>query len=143
MCTRNTIRGSSGAHRLSCKQHLVRSSELETVNMCHHAKFREDQSNRSRDVAIFQFLRWWPSAILDFFKSKFLPSLGYRGSKCIIRPNFMEICQTVVQLWRFNGFQNGGRPSTWILTVATVQVVSLCDVIVQNFMAIDQTVAEI
>jgi len=55
----------------------------------------------------------------------------------------MEICQTVVQLWRFNGFQNGGRPSTWILTVATVQVVSLCDVIVQNFMAIDQTVAEI
>jgi len=35
--------------------------------MRHHAKFREDRSNRSRDIADFRFLRWRPSAILDWF----------------------------------------------------------------------------
>ena len=35
--------------------------------MRHRAKFREDQSNRSRDMANFRFSRWRPSAILDLF----------------------------------------------------------------------------
>jgi len=30
--------------------------------MCHHAKFTVDQSNCCRDMGIFQFLKWQPSA---------------------------------------------------------------------------------
>ena len=30
-------------------------------------------------------------------------------------PNFIKIGQTVAEIWRFNGFQNGGRPPCWIL----------------------------
>jgi len=33
---------------------------------------------------------------------------------CVIMPNFIKIGQTVAEIWRFNGFQNGGRPSSWI-----------------------------
>jgi len=29
-------------------------------------------------------------------------------------PNFAKIGQTVAEIWRFNGFQNGGRPPSWI-----------------------------
>jgi len=31
--------------------------------------------------------------------------------------NFIKIGQTVVEIWRFNGFQNGGRPSSSILEI--------------------------
>jgi len=40
--------------------------------MCHRAKFRENPSNRSRDMADFRFSRWRPSAILDLQKLEFL-----------------------------------------------------------------------
>jgi len=30
-------------------------------------------------------------------------------------PNFIKIGQTVEEIWRFNGFKNGGRPPSWIL----------------------------
>jgi len=29
-------------------------------------------------------------------------------------PNFIKIGQTVAEIWRFNCFQNGGRPPFWI-----------------------------
>jgi len=29
---------------------------------------------------------------------------------CAIVPNFIKIDQTVAEIWRFNCFQNGGRP---------------------------------
>jgi len=29
-------------------------------------------------------------------------------------PNFIKIGQAVAEIWRFNGFQNGGRPPSWI-----------------------------
>jgi len=32
-------------------------------------------------------------------------------------PNFIKIGQTVAEIWRFNGFQNGGRPPSWICKV--------------------------
>ena len=35
--------------------------------MRHRAKFREDRSNRSGDMADFRFSRWRPFAILDLF----------------------------------------------------------------------------
>ena len=33
---------------------------------------------------------------------------------CVNMPNFIKICQTVAEIRRFNGFQNGGRPPSWI-----------------------------
>jgi len=43
---------------------------------------------------------------------------AYRSSKRVISmPNFIKISQTVVDIWRFNGFQNGGRPPSWICLV--------------------------
>jgi len=30
-------------------------------------------------------------------------------------PNFIKIGHTVAEIWLFNGFQNGGRPPSWIL----------------------------
>jgi len=32
-------------------------------------------------------------------------------------PNFIKIGQTVAEIWRFNGFPNGGRPPSWILEI--------------------------
>ena len=46
--------------------------------MRHPAKFREDQSNRSGDIADFRFSRWRPSAILDFPKFKILTYVPVR-----------------------------------------------------------------
>jgi len=31
---------------------------------------------------------------------------------CVNMPNFIKIGQTVGEIWRFNGFQNGGRLTT-------------------------------
>jgi len=33
---------------------------------------------------------------------------------CVTVPNFIKIGQTVAEMWKFNGFQNGGRPPSWI-----------------------------
>ena len=38
----------------------------------HHAKFREDRSNRSGDMAYFRFLKMATAAIMDFGNFKFL-----------------------------------------------------------------------
>ena len=35
----------------------------------------------------------------------------------VIVPNFIKIGQTVAEIWRFNGFQNGGRPPSWICEI--------------------------
>jgi len=35
----------------------------------------------------------------------------------IILPNFIKIGQTVADIWRFNGFQNGGRPLSGIFEI--------------------------
>jgi len=37
----------------------------EEGQLCHVAKFRGDWSNGCRDMEIYQFSRWQPSAILD------------------------------------------------------------------------------
>jgi len=46
---------------------------------------------------------------------------------CVNMPNFIKIGQTFAEIWRFNGFQNGGHPPSWIceiqifLTVGAVE----------------------
>ena len=33
------------------------------------------------------------------------------------RANLIKIGQKVAEIWRFNGFQNGGRPPSWICDI--------------------------
>ena len=39
------------------------------------------------------------------------------GLICVIVPNFIKIGRTVAEIWRFNSFQNGGRPPSWICEI--------------------------
>jgi len=62
--------------------------------MCHRAKFREDQSHRSGDMADFRFFKNAAAAILDFGNFKFLtvgtlkrPELRLRAKFCRNRSN--------------------------------------------------------
>ena len=49
------------------KLEISTSGPVQRPNVRHRAKFREDRSNRSRDMADFRFSRWRLSAILDLF----------------------------------------------------------------------------
>jgi len=57
------------------------------------------------------------AAILDFQKFKILMDVACRGLICITMPNFIKIGHTVAEIWRFYGFQNGGRPPSWICKI--------------------------
>ena len=39
---------------------------VKRVEMHHHAKFRQNRSNRGRDITIFRFFKIAAAAILDF-----------------------------------------------------------------------------
>ena len=48
------------------KFEILTASMLCSANLHHYAKFRAGRSSRSGDMAVFDFSRWRPSAILDF-----------------------------------------------------------------------------
>jgi len=62
-------------------------------------------------------------------------------------PNFIKIGQTVAKIWRFNGFQDGGRPPSWILEIQIFQRSGLLGdpfcIIMPSLVQIGQTVHEI
>ena len=69
------------------------------------------------------------------------------GPICFTMPNFMKIDQTVAEIWRFNGLENGGRPPCWILAIQIFQLSRrlrdpFC-VIVPNFAKIGHSLAVI
>jgi len=47
-------------------------------------------------------------------------------------PNVIKIGQTVAEIWRFNGFQNSGRPPSWILEIQSLTVWALNGPILDN-----------
>jgi len=62
----------------------------------------------------------------------------------VILPNFIKIGQTVAEIWRFNGFQNGGRPPSWICwaPIGTTHDDDLMvSIVVQNLVEIDAVVS--
>ena len=71
-------------------------------------KFRKDRSNRCGDIAIFVIFQMAAAAILNSQKFEILTAFP-----------FIKIGQTVAEVWRFNGFQNGGRPPSWICEIRT------------------------
>ena len=69
------------------------------------------------------------------------------GSICITMPDFMKIGQNVAEIWRLNGFQNGGRPPSCILKIQifkrSERWINLICIVVPNFVKVSKTVAEI
>ena len=54
-------------------------------------------------------------------------------------PNFIKIDQTVAEIWRFNGFLNGGRPPSFICRVrigTTHEDYSVVSIVVLNLVGI-------
>jgi len=53
----------------------------------------------------------------------------------------------LIEIWRVNDFQNGGRPPSWILSICSFCHVSLLDMpfcfFEQNFAEIEQSVDEL
>jgi len=45
---------------------------------------------------------------------------------CVTVPNFVKIGQTVAEIWRFDGFQNGGTVATYVASLVGVRYASLC-----------------
>ena len=63
---------------------------------------------------------------------------------CVIVPNFIKIGQTVTEIWRFNVFQNGGRPPSWICWApigTTLDDHLMVCIVVQNLVEIDAVVS--
>jgi len=80
-----------------------------------HAKFGEDQMIHGRVNAYLGFLKWWPSAILNYK----ICTIFVKNSKyCLfLHPHakFVKIKPPAVELLRVFDFQNGGRLPSWIL----------------------------
>ena len=60
--------------------------------MRHRAKFREDWSNRSGDIANFRFFKMAAAAILDFGKFKFLTVRTLKRVELRPRAKFYRNC---------------------------------------------------
>ena len=63
---------------------------------------------------------------------------------CVIMPNFIKIGQTVAKIWRFNRFQDGGRPPSricWAPIGTTHDEFLMVSIFVQNFVEIDAVVS--
>ena len=83
---------------------------LMRVELCLHAKFCRNRSNRGLDMAIFQFLKMAVVRHLGFSK---VENFNFRshsgGPMCVMVPNFAKIGQTVKEIWPIFDFQNGSR----------------------------------
>jgi len=62
-------------------------------------------------------------------------------------PYFIKIGRFLTEIWRFNDFQNGGRPPFWILKICSFCHVALADIpfcfLIQNFAEIGQSIDEL
>jgi len=62
-------------------------------------------------------------------------------------PSFIKIGRFITEIWRFNDFQNGGRPPSWILKICTFCYAARIDMLfcflIQNFTEIGQSVDEL
>jgi len=84
---------------------------------------------------------------LNFIISIFSHVTVIRFNICCSVPNFIKIRQFFSQIWRFNDFQNGGRPSSSILKICRFCYVALVEMqfcfLIQHFAEIGQSVDEL
>ena len=93
------------------------------------------------------FSRWRPSPswILNISIFGHVTVIGF-NIWCSI-PSFNKIGQFFTEIWRFNDFQNGGRPPSWILKICSFCHAARIDMpfcfLIQNFAEIGQSVDEL
>ena len=97
-----------------------------------HKSDFQDGDHRHLEFQKFQFLVMWPA-------------IGF--TICCSVPNFIEIEQFFTDIWRFNDFQDGSRPPSWILKIFSFCHVALVDMSfcfpIQHFAEIRQSVNEL
>ena len=109
-----------------------------SCGLCRHtvllfsAKFRWNQK-----------ISWWVMAKKAWiFKNFNFWSCDY--SICYSVPNFIKIGWLLTEIWRFNDFQNGGRPPSRILKICSFCHVALVYIpfcfLIQNFAEIGQSI---
>ena len=72
---------------------------------------------RYGDIAIFLIFKMTAAAILNFQKIEILTVYPLYGANKRHRAKFHQDRSKVAEIWRFNGFQNGGRPHSWICEI--------------------------
>jgi len=112
-----------------------------------HTKFRWNRTIARWVMAKKQFLGWRPSPswILKISIFGHVTVIGF-NIWCSV-PNFIKIGRFLTEIWRFNDFQNGGRPPFWILKICSFCHVAITDIpfcfLIQNFAEIGQSVDEL
>jgi len=132
---------------LQVKSDVTACCGLSNVHVYHSAKFGDNISNGSRVIVIFRFSKRRPSAILGFAVAK----NDIRGrcglSMATSIPNLVKIPQMAAELLTFSFFQDGGRPTPWILLQVKNDVTARwglsMSTIVPNLVTITQTAAEL
>jgi len=87
------------------------------------------------------------AAILNFKNFFFVHVTAIGFTICCSAPNLIEIGQFFTEIWRFNDFQNSGRPPSWILKICSFCHRAFDDMpfcfLIQNFAEIGQSVDEL
>ena len=81
-----------------------------------HSKFHLNGTICSWVIAKKWFSIRRPSTILNLLISEYLSRFHRLGKVCL-HTKFREIRTFAAEIWRFNDFQNGGRPPLWIFEV--------------------------
>ena len=110
-------------------------------------KFRWNRTIDRWVMAKKEIFRMAAAAILNFKYFNFgnVSVIGF-NIWCRV-PNFIKIGRFLTEIWRFNDFQNGGRPPSLILKICSFCHVALVYIpfcfLVQNFAEIGQSVDEL
>ena len=112
-----------------------------------HTKFRRNRIIGRRVMAKKAISKMAAAAILNFKNSIFGHVTVIRLNICCSVLNFIKIGRFFSEIWRFNDFQNSGRPPSWILKNCSFCHLDLVDMpfcfLVQNFAEIGQSVDEL
>jgi len=73
------------------------------VNLRHRAKFRGDRTNLA-EIWRFLHISRWGRRHLGFLKFRNCSSRYGQEGETVATPNFVAICQTVAEIWRFFDF---------------------------------------
>ena len=108
--------------------------------MLPHTKFRWNRT-------IGRFSRWRPPSSWILKNSVFGHVNRIKFNICCSVPNFIKIGRFFTDIWRFNDFQNGGRPPSCILNICRFCHLALVDMpfcfLIQNVAEIGQSVDEL
>jgi len=101
------------------KLHFLSRSPYQHAVLLAHTKFRWNR-----------IIGWWVMARKAIFKMAAAAILSFKNFNfchvvviecniwCSV-PSFNKIGQFFTEIWRFNHFQNGGRPPSWILKICS------------------------